>query len=65
MCLVEAPSRLTAVMICHEKKINPGGEVISVPCASRFEQLIGAEWRDRLLTKDECVAISMILDPPN
>ena len=53
--ITQAPTLAAAITRSHVLKVNPGGEVkILGPLPERY---IGQEWRDRLLTAAEVVAI--------
>jgi len=55
VCIVEAASAVGAMLVSHEKGINPGGEIETTgpfPMATWAQ-----EWRDRLLSWDEVHAI--------
>jgi hypothetical protein len=53
--IIQAPSCPAAVTRSHQAGVNPGGEIaVAGPIPP---ELIGAEWRDRLLTRDEAEAI--------
>lgn len=55
VAIVQAPTFAAAITRSHVIGANPGGEIASVgPIPAEF---IAAEFRDRLLTKDEAEAI--------
>lgn len=53
--IIQAPTFAAAITRSHVIGVNPGGEVASMgPIPAGH---IAAEWRDRLLTKDEAAAV--------
>jgi hypothetical protein len=57
VCIVEAPDTISAVKLAHEKKCNPGGEVMAVGIDITPEEHERAKpFMYRLLNRAECVA---------
>lgn len=55
--IVEAPDTVSAVKLAHEKKCNPGGEVMAVGIEITPEELERAKpFMYRLLDRAECIA---------
>lgn len=52
--IVPGDDVVEAVQAAHLLGCNPGGEVLGVPIAQSLDVRIGAEWRGRLLTREEC-----------
>jgi len=57
--LVIAPDVVTAAMVATVLGINPGGEVLGMPCPQDPPE----RWRNRLLTLDDLVAFDAEMDP--
>jgi hypothetical protein len=56
-CMVVAPDTVAAVKLAHEKKINPGGQVMAVSIPVTDAELAHAEpFLNRLLTAEEAIA---------
>jgi hypothetical protein len=56
-CMIVATDTIEAVKLAHEKKINPGGQVMSVNIPVTDEEIAHAEpYLNRLLTAEECIA---------
>ena len=55
VAIIQGSTLAAAITRSHMLKVNPGGEIASMgPIDARY---IAAEWRDRLLTKDEALAV--------
>ena len=55
-CIVEGDDIIQAVQMAHVKGCNPGGEVKGVQVVPATLRLIRDEWRNRLISRDECRA---------
>jgi hypothetical protein len=55
VAVIQAPTFPAAVTRSHSLGVNPGGQVASA--GPILAGCIGAEWRDRLLTRDEALSI--------
>lgn len=55
VCIVQAPNEVAAVSEAHARGCNPGGAVAMYPIPP--EHLPDKEWRNRLLSKDEALAL--------
>lgn len=57
VAIVEAPDTVAAVKLAHEKKCNPGGEVMAVGIEITDEELARAKpYMYRVLDRAECIA---------
>lgn len=61
-CIVDGESLLQAVQTAHARGCNPGGEVKGVQFVPHILQLVRAEWRNRLLSREECLAFDRDMD---
>jgi hypothetical protein len=53
-CLVEARDFLEAGRIAHAAGCNPGGEMKGHSIRKEIAARVGAAWKNRLLTREEC-----------
>jgi hypothetical protein len=61
VALVEGSDAVDAVKQAHRLQCNPGGEVCGVPAPDAIATRIAPEWRDRLLSKQETIALDRLL----
>lgn len=60
-CVVDADDMLTAVRQAWALGCNPGGEALGHPLPATVEPFIDARWRRRLLTRDECNELELLV----
>lgn len=53
-CIVEAADLKAAVNVSVEQHCNPGGEIDGVLIPPHIEPHVGVQWKNRLLSKEEC-----------
>ena len=58
--IIKAKTAREAVVISHQKKLNPGGEIMIVEIEEEFVDRIPSDWFGRLIAKDELVAIDKL-----
>ena len=59
--LVEGEDFLPAVLNAHRLGCNPGGQVLGLPFPEAKAALVGASWKNRLLSRAEAEAVDKIL----
>ncbi len=59
--MVQAHDMIGAVKVAHALGINPGGEVKGIECPANVEPFIPPEYRERLLSRDECLEFDRLV----
>lgn len=52
---------MRAALIAHRLGVNPGGEVQGLPVPAAMLSAIPAEWRGRLMTRREAMALDRLI----